>query len=45
MQAFGTTYVSSGNTRASALAQVIKKCSDATNAIHCPESNAKCGND
>ena len=44
MDAFGTTYVAAGNTRASALAQVIKKCSDGSNAIHCPDSNAKCDN-
>ena len=44
MQAFGTTFVASGTTKASALAQVMKKCSDKTNAIHCGESNAKCDN-
>lgn len=45
MQSFGETHVASGNTKASALAQVIKKCSDASNAIHCDEDKAKCGND
>ncbi len=42
IQSFGTTHVASGNTKASALAQVLKKCSDATNAVHCSESNVKC---
>jgi hypothetical protein len=45
IQSFGKTHIASGNTKASALAQVLKKCSDATNAIHCGESNAKCDNE
>lgn len=45
MQSFGKTHVSSGVTKASALAQVLKKCSDATNAIHCKESDVKCDNE
>lgn len=45
MQSFGKTLTASGNTKASALAQVLKKCSDSSNAIHCNESDAKCGND
>lgn len=42
LQAFATTYVGEGSTRAKALASVIKQCSDATNAIHCKDSDAKC---
>ncbi len=42
IQSFGATHVASGNTKASALAQVLKKCSDATNAVHCHESDVKC---
>jgi len=45
MQSFGKTHVASGNTRASALAQVLKKCSDATNAVHCHESDVSCDNE
>jgi hypothetical protein len=45
MESFGKTFVSSGNTKASALAQVLKKCADATNAIHCSEEDAKCDNE
>jgi hypothetical protein len=45
MQSFGKTHVASGNTRSSALAQVLKKCSDATNAVHCHESDVKCDNE
>src|SRR5437899_1879852 len=37
MESFGKTHVAAGNTKASALAQVLKKCSDATNAVHCHE--------
>ena len=43
--AFGKTYVAGGNTRSSALAQVLKKCGDDSNAIHCSEKDAKCGDD
>lgn len=45
IEAFGKIHVAGGNTRASALAQAMKKCSDDSNAIHCPESKAKCSND
>lgn len=45
MSSFGKTLVSSGNTRASALAQVLKKCADNSNAVHCREADAKCGNE
>lgn len=45
IQSFGKTHVASGNTKASALAQVLKKCSDASNAIHCSESSVKCDNE
>ena len=44
IESFGKTHIASGNTKASALAQVLKKCGDATNAMHCSESNAKCDN-
>jgi hypothetical protein len=42
IQSFGKTHVATGNTRASAIAQVLKKCSDASSAIHCQDSDAKC---
>lgn len=45
IQSFGKTHVASGNTKASALAQVLKKCSDATNAIHCKDEDVKCDNE
>jgi len=45
IQSFGKTLVAAGQTKASALAQVLKKCSDATNAIHCNESDVKCDNE
>ncbi|MGE4233034.1 MAG: hypothetical protein AB7F43_06870 [Bacteriovoracia bacterium] len=45
MSSFGRTHVASGDTKASALAQVLKKCSDATNAVHCRESDVKCDNE
>lgn len=44
IQSFGSTHVASGSTRASALALTLKKCSDATNAVHCKESEVKCDN-
>lgn len=45
MESFGKTDIASGITRASALAQVLKKCSDATNAVHCHESDVHCDNE
>ncbi len=45
MESFGKTLVASGATRSAALAIVLQKCSDATNAVHCHESDVKCGND
>ncbi len=45
IQSFGKTHIAAGSTRASALAQVLKKCSDATNAIHCNEPDVKCDNE
>ncbi len=45
MESFGKTLISSGNTKASALAQVLKKCGDATNPVHCSESAVKCDNE
>ncbi|MFN8792535.1 MAG: hypothetical protein ACK5Y2_13860 [Bdellovibrionales bacterium] len=45
IQSFGKTHLASGETKASALAQTLKKCSDATSAIHCEESDVSCGND
>lgn len=45
LQSFGVTHTASASTRTAALAMVLKKCSDATNAIHCRESEAKCSND
>src|SRR5687767_2636984 len=35
LQSFGTTHVASESSRMAALAMVLKKCSDATNAVHC----------
>lgn len=45
IQAFGKTHIGNASTRASALAKVQKKCSEASNAIHCSESEAKCSNE
>lgn len=45
IQSFGKTHVSNADTKASALAKVLKKCSDATNAVHCHESDVKCDNE
>jgi hypothetical protein len=45
LQSFGTTHTASSSTRTAALAMVLKKCSDATNAIHCRESEVKCSNE
>ncbi len=45
MESFGKTHIAAGNTKASALAQVLKKCGDATNAVHCNESDVKCDNE
>lgn len=45
LQAFGSTHVGEGKTRSKALAKVLKKCSDASDAIHCRESDAKCGDE
>ena len=45
IQSFGKTHIANGSTKASALAQVLKKCSDATNAIHCSEAQVKCDNE
>ena len=45
IQSFGKTHVSSGISRASALAQTLKKCGDATNPIHCKESDINCSNE
>jgi len=44
MQSFGKTFTSSGRTKASAIAQILQKCSKATNAVHCHESDASCDN-
>ena len=45
IQSFGKTLVATANTKSAALADALKRCSDATNAIHCRESDVKCGND
>lgn len=45
MQSFAKTHVASGNTKAAALAQVLKKCGDATNPVHCKEADVKCENE
>lgn len=45
IQAFGKTHVSTGETKAGALAQVLKICSDASHSVHCRESDVKCGNE
>ena len=44
IQSFGATHVATGGTRSSALAMVLKKCGDATNPIHCHESDVRCDN-
>ena len=45
IQSFGKTHVSTGMTKAAAQADALRKCSDATNAIHCHDSDVKCGNE
>lgn len=45
IQSFGKTHVSTGMTKAAAQADALKKCSDATNAVHCHDSDVKCGNE
>jgi hypothetical protein len=45
MQSFATTHIASASTKSSAMAQVLKKCSEASNAIHCRDSDVKCGKD
>ncbi len=42
MQSFGKTFVSDGPTRASAMAEILKKCSDDVSATHCQERDVKC---
>jgi len=44
MQSFGKTHTATEPTRMSAMSKVLKKCSDATNAIHCHESDVTCDN-
>ena len=43
IQSFGT-HTATGLTRAGALAEVLKKCGDASNPIHCKENDVKCDN-
>lgn len=45
MSSFGKTFVSTAKTKAKAMANVIEKCSSATNAVHCSESDVSCGNE
>lgn len=42
IQSFGKTHMATEPTKGAALAIVLKKCSDATNAIHCKESDVSC---
>ena len=42
VQAFGKTHVASNSSRNTAVALVLKKCGDASNPIHCRESNVRC---
>jgi len=44
LQSFGKTHTATASTKASALAQVLKACSKASNAIHCKAEDATCGN-
>jgi hypothetical protein len=44
MQSFGKTHTATAPTRISALSKVLKKCSEATNAVHCHESDVTCDN-
>ncbi len=45
IQSFGKTLVATGSTKTAATAEALKRCSDATNAVHCHESDVKCGNE
>ncbi|MCB0378095.1 MAG: hypothetical protein KDD33_06350 [Bdellovibrionales bacterium] len=45
IQSFSKTHVASGRTKASAIAQVLKKCSDATSSVHCAERDVVCSNE
>ena len=42
VQSFSKTFTASSATKAESLAQVLKQCGDASNAIHCRESEVKC---
>lgn len=44
IQSFGETFTAGGGTRASAVAQVLQKCSKASSSIHCKEKDASCDN-
>lgn len=44
LQSFGKTHTATGSTRASALADTLKKCSENSHAIHCKESDVSCDN-
>lgn len=45
IQSLGKTHFVTAETKSSALAQVLKVCSDASNAVHCSERDVKCGNE
>ena len=45
IDSMGKIFVSSAKTKSKAMAEVISKCSAATSSVHCPELNAKCGNE
>lgn len=45
IQSFGKTHVASGKTESKARSMVVKKCSEASNAIHCDAKDAECGNE
>lgn len=42
IQSFATTHVASAKTKSAALADVLKKCSEASHAMHCNAKDAKC---
>lgn len=42
---FGKTYDETRSTKTAALVAVVKKCSEATHAVHCHEEEVKCSNE
>lgn len=44
LQSFGKTHAFTGSTRASALAEVLRKCSENSHSIHCKQEDVNCDN-